>query len=200
VAYRVGFLSDVKRNNLRIKMDEAKLKKDLLEMIQTKAVVRGERTLASGKKANYYIDGKQVTLDPQGILLVGKTILAHLAGQKIDAVGGPTIGADPIAAAVALLSSQTGHPIRAFIVRKEAKKHGMQKMIEGPAIQPGDHVVMVEDVITTGGSVLAAIQEVEKLKARVVKVICLVDRNEGASETLAAYNYSPLFSVKELNL
>ena len=123
-----------------------------------------------------------------------------LAGLKVDAVGGPTIGADPIAAAVALLSSQTGHPIKAFIVRKEAKKHGLQKMIEGPALQEGDHVVMLEDVITTGGSVLAAIQEVEKLGARVVKVICLVDRNEGAKETLSNYNYSPIFTLQDLGI
>ncbi len=181
-------------------MDLSKLREELLEQIKTKAVVRGERTLASGKKSDFYIDGKQVTLDPQGILAVGKTILAMLAGQNVDAIGGPTIGADPISAAVSLLSSQTGHPIRAFIVRKEAKKHGMQKMIEGPAIHAGDQVVMVEDVITTGGSVLVAIKEVEKLEAKVVKVICLVDRNEGATEILAAYNYSPIFTLKELGL
>ena len=180
-------------------MDE-KLKSDLLEAIKTKAVVRGARTLASGKKSNFYIDGKQVTLDPHGLLLVGKAILSMLQGQKIDAVGGPTLGADPIASAIALLSSHTGHPIKAFLVRKEAKKHGLQKMIEGPQLEKGERVVMVEDVITTGGSVLAAIQEVEKLGARVIKTICLVDRNEGAAETLAPYNYSPIFTLKDLNL
>jgi len=181
-------------------MDDLKLKEELLKLIQEKAVVRGERTLASGKKANFYIDGKQVTLDPNGLLVVGKVILGMLHGIQAEAIGGPTLGADPIAAAVALLSSQTGKPLKAFIVRKEAKKHGMQKMIEGPAIQEGDRVVMLEDVITTGGSVLTAIKEVESLKARIVKVICLVDRNEGASELLAAYNYSPIFTLKELNL
>lgn len=181
-------------------MDTAKLKEELLKAISEKAVVRGERTLASGKKSNFYIDGKQVTLDPHGLLLVGKTILAILAGTKVDAIGGPTIGADPIASAVSLLSSQTGHPIRAFIVRKEAKKHGMQKMIEGPAIQPGDHVVMVEDVITTGGSVLTAIKEVEALKAKVIRVIALVDRNEGAVDLLAPYNYTPIFTLQDLNV
>ena len=181
-------------------MDTAKLKEELLKTISEKAVVRGERTLASGKKSNFYIDGKQVTLDPHGILLVGKTILAMLAGTKVDAIGGPTLGADPIAAAVSLLSSQTGNPIRAFIVRKEAKKHGMQKMIEGPAIQAGDHVVMVEDIITTGGSVLTAIKEVEALKAKVCRVICLVDRNEGAVELLASYNYTPIFTLQDLKI
>lgn len=181
-------------------MDTIKLKEELLKTICEKAVVRGDRTLASGKKSNFYIDGKQVTLDPNGLLLVGKTILAMLAGTKVDAIGGPTLGADPIAAAVSLLSSQTGHPIRAFIVRKEAKKHGMQKMIEGPAIQAGDHVVMLEDVITTGGSVLTAIKEVELLKAKVIRVICLVDRNEGAVDLLAPYNYTPIFNLQDLNV
>jgi orotate phosphoribosyltransferase len=181
-------------------MDETKLKDELLQLIREKAVVRGERTLASGKKSDYYIDGKQVTLDPQGLLLTGKLILSMLQGISADAIGGPTLGADPIAAAAALLSSQTGHPLKAFIVRKEAKDHGMQREIEGPAIREGDRVVMVEDVITTGGSVLKAIHRVEALKARVVKVICLVDRNEGARETLAAYNYSPIFELSDLGL
>lgn len=179
-------------------MDDSKLKEDLLDLIKTKAFVKADVTLASGQKADFYIDGKQVTLDPQGILLVGKVILNLLHGIQVDAIGGPTMGADPIATAVSLLSSQTGRPIKAFIVRKEPKKHGMQRLIEGPAVMPGDRVVMVEDVVTTGQSVLTAIQEVEKLEARVVKVICLVDRNAGATELLAAYNYSPIFSINDL--
>ena len=181
-------------------MDDAKLKEDLLKMIKEKALIRGERKLASGKQSEFYIDGKQITLDPHGILLVGKVILSMVQGIKVDAVGGPTLGADPIATAVALLSSQTGRPLKAFIVRKEAKAHGMQKMIEGPVIQEGDRVVMVEDVITTGGSVLKAIQEIEKAKAHVVKVVCLVDRDEGAAELLSRYQYSPIFSLQDLGL
>ncbi|MBI4711230.1 MAG: orotate phosphoribosyltransferase, partial [Candidatus Omnitrophica bacterium] len=116
------------------------------------------------------------------------------------AVGGPTLGADPLAAAVSVLSSQSGKPLKAFIVRKEAKDHGMQKMIEGPALVPGDKVVMLEDVITTGGSVLKAIKEVEVLGAKIVKTICLVDRNEGAVETLGSYYYSPIFTLRDLGL
>ncbi len=181
-------------------MDEKELKAALLKLIQEKALRRGDFTLASGKKATFYLDGKQITLDPQGLMLTGKVILTMLHGVKVHAVGGPTLGADPIAAAVALLSSQTGNPLRAFIVRKEAKKHGTQKMIEGPALQKGDHVVMLEDVITTGGSVLKAIQEVEALGAKVVKTICLVDRNEGAAETLDKYGYSPIFTLEDLGV
>lgn len=181
-------------------MDDSQLKQELLKLLKEKALQKGERTLASGKKSNYYFDGKQVTLDPQGIFITGKLILSMILGLKVDAIGGPTLGADPIAAAVSLLSSQSGKPIKAFIVRKEAKKHGMQKMIEGPMLQKGDRVVMVEDVITTGGSVLAAIEEVEKTGAKVVKVICLVDRNEGAAEKLSPYSYLPIFELKDLGM
>ncbi len=181
-------------------MSDQKLKDELLALIKEKAVVKGKRKLASGKESGFYIDGKQVTLDPQGAVLVGKVILSMLQGLQADAIGGPTLGADPIATSVALLSSQTGNPIKAFIVRKEAKAHGMQKMIEGPVLEAGDKVVMVEDVITTGQSVLKAIQEVEKLKAKVIKTICLVDRNEGADQTLAAYSYSPIFTLSDLGL
>lgn len=181
-------------------MDENKYKSELLQLMKEKAVVKGDLTLASGEKSNFYIDGKQVTLDPQGVFLTAKVILSMLQGSNADAIGGPTMGADPIASAVSLLSSQTGHPLKAFIVRKEAKAHGMQKMIEGPPIQEGDKIVMLEDVITTGGSVLKAIREVEKLKARVIKVICLVDRDEGARETLSAYNCSPIFELHELGI
>ena len=181
-------------------MIDPKLRDELLKLVREKALVRGERTLASGKKSDFYIDGKQVTLDPQGILITAKVISGMLQGVPADAIGGPTIGADPIAAAVSLLSSQTGYPLKAFIVRKEAKGHGMQKIIEGPPLLEGDRVVMVEDVVTTGGSVLSAIQEVEKIKARVIRVICLVDRNEGAQTTLAAYNYTPIFTLADLGV
>jgi orotate phosphoribosyltransferase len=176
------------------------IREELLKLVKEKAVQKGEFTLSSGKKSAYYIDGKQVTLDPQGILLLGKAILGMLQGVQVEAIGGPTLGADPIAAAVALLSSQTGKPLKAFIVRKEEKKHGTQKRIEGPALQAGDRVVVVEDVITSGKSVLDAIQEIEKLKCRVVKVICLLDREEGAAKALANYDFTPIFTKTELGL
>jgi len=181
-------------------MDESSLKVELLKFIKEKALVKGECTLASGQKSNFYIDGKLVTLDAQGIFLAAKVIYSMIHGTQADAVGGPTMGADPIAAAVALLSSQSGHPLKAFIVRKETKSHGTQKMVEGPALQEGDKVIMVEDVVTTGESVLKAIKEVEKLKARVVKVICLVDRAAGAQDVLSGYNYSPVFQLSELGV
>lgn len=176
------------------------IREALLKLVKEKAVCKGEHKLASGKTSSFYIDGKQVTLDAQGLFLLGKMILTLIQGVKVDAVGGPTLGADPIAAAVALLSSQTGKPLKAFIVRKEEKKHGTQKRIEGPLLNKGDRVVVVEDVITSGKTVLDAIQEVEKTGSRVVKVICLVDREEGAREALSRYDFSPIFTRKELGL
>ena len=134
-------------------MDTQLLKEELLKLIKEKALIKGKRKLASGKEASFYIDGKQVTLSAQGIFLVSKVILNMLHGLQVDGIGGPTLGADPIASSVSLLSSQSGSPLKAFIVRKETKEHGMQKMVEGPAIEEGDKLVMVEDVITTGGSV-----------------------------------------------
>ncbi len=181
-------------------MNEQTLKEELLNTIKEKAIIHGERKLASGKISQYYIDGKQVTLDAQGLFLAAKIILQLAQAVRATAVGGPTLGADPLAAAVSLLSSQSGAPLKAFIVRKAAKEHGTQKMIEGPNLSAGDKIVMLEDVITTGGSVLKAIKEVEATGAKVVKTICLVDRNEGAAEILANYNYSPIFTLRELGL
>lgn len=181
-------------------MDDAKLKQELLELIKEKALVKSPTRLASGKTSNFYIDGKKITLDAQGLFLTAKIILGMVHSAQADAIGGPTLGADPIAAAVSLLSSQTGHPLKAFIVRKEAKSHGMQRMIEGPDLQEGDKVIMVEDVITTGQTVIKAIKEVEQTKAKVVKVIAIVDRDEGAHEALAPYNYSPIFELTELGI
>lgn len=181
-------------------METSILKDELFKLLKEKSFIKGSMTLASGKTSDFYFDGKQVTLDPVGSLTVGKVILGMLGGRKVDAIGGPTLGADPIATAVSLLSSHTGNPIRAFIVRKEAKKHGLQKMIEGPALKAGDRVVMVEDVITSGGSVLKAIEEVEKLGAKVIQVICLVDRQEGAEKVLAAYEYTPIFTLKDFSI
>jgi len=179
---------------------DAEIRNELLKLVKEKAVRKGKFTLSSGKTSNYYLDGKQITLDPQGLLLLGKVILSMLHGTQVEAVGGPTIGADPIAAAVSLLSSQTGKPLKAFIVRQEEKKHGTQRRIEGPELSPGDRVVVVEDVITSGKSVKEAIRAIEKLTCRVVKVICLVDREEGGAATLADYNFSPIFTKTELGL
>jgi len=167
------------------------VKEELKKLLREKAVKIGEFTLSSGKKSNFYIDCRKVTLHPQGAKLIGKIILEKIKGLKVDAIGGLTLGADPITAAVITLSDIPG-----FIVRKKTKEHGTQQKIEG-IIEPGFNVVIVEDVATTGASALQAIKAVEDFGAKVVKVISIVDREEGATETLKNYDFDPIFGKKE---
>ncbi len=159
---------------------------------ETGAFKTGEFTLSSGKKSNFYIDCRRITLHPQGAKLIGKIILEKIKGMKIDAVGGMTLGADPIIGAVITLSDIPG-----FIVRKKEKTHGTGQKIEG-IIEAGFNVLIVEDVSTTGGSALQAIEAVEAVGAKVVKVISVVDREEGASEAFKRYDFDPIFRKSEL--
>lgn len=163
---------------------------------QTGALLQGEFTLSSGKKSNHYFEGKRLTLSAEGAYLVGKVVFDELADIGVDAVGGLAIGADPIAAAVALVSHLEGKPIPAFIVREEPKQHGTRKKIEGH-IKEGFRVAIVDDVITTGGSVDKAIKAVEEAGCKVVKVITLVDRHEGGSEKLkkAGYDFTSIIDL-----
>ncbi|MBU0672249.1 MAG: orotate phosphoribosyltransferase [Candidatus Margulisbacteria bacterium] len=157
----------------------------------TGAVKTGEFTLSSGKKSNFYVDCRRVTLHPKGAKLIGKIILDKIKGLKVDAIGGLTLGADPITAAVVTLSDIPG-----FIVRKKAKEHGTQQKIEG-IIQKGWNVVIVEDVATTGASAKQAIEAAEAAGAKVVKVISVVDRNEGAAEALKNYDFDPILKKSD---
>ena len=136
-------------------------KQALIALVRQKALKFGDFTLASGKKATYYLDGKQVTLDPTGARLVAEGLLDLLtAGPLPAAIGGMSIGADPITAAVVTMSAVRGTPLLGFMVRKEAKGHGTNQYIEGP-VTPGQTAVIVEDVVTTGGSSLRAIERAE---------------------------------------
>jgi orotate phosphoribosyltransferase len=148
--------------------------------------------LASGRRSNLYVDCRLTAMSPEGQLLIGRAGLAALrrTGWPVDAVGGLTLGADPIAYAIAhtsALAAERGEDemVRAFTVRKEAKQHGTGKLIEGP-FQAGDRVVVVEDVITTGGSALKAVEAVRAAGGEVVGVLALVDRQEGGREALEA--------------
>jgi orotate phosphoribosyltransferase len=162
----------------------------LLEIIRRRSYEEREVTLASGRKSTFYIDGKQTTLDPEGAYLVGKIFYRMIEG-KAEAVGGPTLGADPICAAIALTSFQQGHPIAAFIIRKEPKGHGKGLWIEGDkAVQKGTRVAIIEDVVTTGGSLLKAIRVAEDHGLQVVQALTLVDREEGGKEQLAEAGYT----------
>jgi orotate phosphoribosyltransferase len=172
---------------------EVDMRGRLLELIREKSYEQGEVTLTSGKKSQFYIDGKQTTLDPEGGYLVGRLFYEMIkkSSTPVEAVGGPTLGADPIVTAISVLSYMAGTPIPAFIVRKEPKKHGTALWIEGDKnLRPGANVAIVEDVVTTGGSILKTIEIVHSQGLRVVKVLSLVDREEGGRENLARAGYS----------
>ena len=142
-------------------------------------------TLVSGLKSNYYFNCKPTTLDPEGMNLIGSLVFEMLADSGVTAAGGLTLGADPIANALSVISFQKGRPIKSFIVRKEVKDHGMMYGIEGN-IRPGEKVVILDDVITTGGSTIAAIERVETAGLHIERVIALIDREEGGRENIAA--------------
>lgn len=148
---------------------------------------RGEFVLASGRRSTLYIDARLTTMSPDGLAAIGPAALAAIADAdwRPDAVGGLTLGADPVSYAIAYASQLAGMPIRAFTVRKQAKEHGTGQRIEGP-FRSGDRVVIVEDVITTGGSALAAIEVVRAAGADIVGVLAVVDREEGGSDAIHA--------------
>ncbi len=156
--------------------------------VSSGALKYGDFTLRSGKKSKYYFDGRLLSLDPAGSRLIAEALLPVLNAAGVDAVGGPTLGADPIVAAVAVVSGQQGLPIPAFIVRKEAKAHGTGQAIEGP-LRPGSRVAIVDDTCTTGGSLFQAIDAAEAVGCEVVKVAAVLDRDEGGSEELRRRGY-----------
>lgn len=164
----------------------------LIALLAERSAKRGDFVLASGRRSSLYVDCRLTAMHPEGQLLIGRVGLATLkaSGWTVDSVGGLTLGADPIAYAIAHASALAaeqgrGEMVRGFTVRKEAKQHGTGKLIEGP-FQPGDHVVVVEDVITTGGSALKAVEAVRAAGGTVVGVLALVDRQEGGREALEA--------------
>jgi orotate phosphoribosyltransferase len=171
----------------------------LLTLLREESLMFGDFTLASGKKSRYYFDSKKTTLLPEGAYLTARAVLALLRDRSVraDAIGGLTLGADPIVCPVAALSHLEGPPLRAFIVRKEAKEHGTGRRIEG-SVPAGSRVVIVDDVVTTAGSTLQAIRASEEAGLLVVAVVCLVDREEGGAEKLAAWPFYPVFRRHEI--
>ncbi|MCS5655011.1 MAG: orotate phosphoribosyltransferase [Dehalococcoidia bacterium] len=169
----------------------------LLELaLERGAIKYGEFTLTSGKKSSYYFDGRLLSLDPEGAHLIAQALIPLLQEAGAKAVGGTTLGADPMVAAVALASHLGGGAIPAFIVRKESKSHGTKQNIEGPLI-PGSNVAIVDDVCTTGGSLFHAIEAAEEAGCKVVKVVSILDRNEGGSEEMRkrGYDFSALLAA-----
>ncbi len=172
---------------------------ELLELLKTKSLQKGDFTLASGQKSTYYINGKLSTLDARGAYLTARIFLAMLADDVPDAVGGLTLGADPIVGAMLSMAGMEDLALKGFIVRKAAKGHGTQSLIEGPLAE-GDRAVVIEDVVTTGGSSLQAIEAVRAMGCRVDRVLVAVDRQQGGKENLreAGCRLESIFDIGEL--
>lgn len=174
-------------------------REQLRQLLKKESLMFGDFTLASGKKSPFYFDSKRTTLLPEGAWLTARQVLAIVREREIraDAIGGLTLGADPIVCPVAALSHVDGPALRAFIVRKEAKEHGTGRRIEG-VLAPASRVIIVDDVVTTAGSTMKAIEAAEEAGHKVVAVICLVDREEGGAAKLAAYPFYPIFKRSEI--
>jgi orotate phosphoribosyltransferase len=162
----------------------------LHRLLAERSARRGRFTLASGRESEFYIDVRLTAMSPDGLALIGPLALADIAaaGWAPDSVGGLTLGADPISYAISYASATTARPIRAFTVRKEAKAHGTGKLVEGP-FREGDRVVVIEDVITTGGSALRAAAAIGAAGGMILGILALVDREEGGREALESAGY-----------
>jgi orotate phosphoribosyltransferase len=173
----------------------------LLDIIRDKAIVHGRVTLSSGREADYYVDLRRVTLDGEASPLVGRVMLDLVADLEFDAVGGLTLGADPVATAMLHARAATGGRLDAFVVRKAGKAHGLQQRIEGPSVE-GRRVLVVEDTSTTGASPLEAAQAVQEAGGTVVAVATIADRATGAADRFdeAGLEYRHVFGLADLGL
>jgi orotate phosphoribosyltransferase len=172
--------------------ETGRLKARLLKLLHGKSFKQNPDPifrLSSGRTSRYYIDAKKTTLDPEGACLVGKIIFPLIRDLRADGIGGLTLGADPIAQAVAMISFIEGQPIPAFIIRKEPKGHGTQAWLEG-SLPAGSQVIVVEDVVTTAASALKAIEKLKDAGHTIIKVVALLDRQEGGGENLARAGYA----------
>lgn len=173
----------------------------LIEILKKKSILKGKFKLSSGKMTDYYIDGRLTTLDAEGLFLIGEIFLQEiLKNPKISTVGGPTMGADPIVGSVLVHGILANKKLNGFLVRKEEKHHGTGKLIEGN-LSEGDIVAIVEDVVTTGGSVMRSIKAVEKTGAKISKVLVVLDREDGADKKFMelGYEFYSIFKFSDLN-
>ncbi len=177
-------------------------RQQLIDYIRSDAVFHGDFTLTSGAKATYYVDLRKVSLDHRVAPLIGQVMIDLIASiPDVDAVGGLTMGADPIASAVLHQGAARGLTYDAFVVRKQPKDHGRGRQVEGPDVA-GKRVIVLEDTSTTGGSPLAAIEALEKVGAVIAGVAVVVDRNTGARERIeaAGYSYHAAIGLSDLGL
>ena len=173
-------------------------KRELFRLLKAQAFSKGKFILSSGKESDFYLDARIVTLSAAGAYLTARIILDMIKDDLPDAIGGPTLGADPMVGAVASLSHQAGRPINTFIIRKQPKTHGKQQQIEGPLIKEGSSVVIIDDVATTGNAFVESIEVLQKMNIKIKNAICIIDRGEGALEALAKYKV-PLKSIFAIN-
>jgi orotate phosphoribosyltransferase len=165
----------------------------LRDLLRRKSYERRRVVLTSGRESDFYVDGKQTSLDPEGAYLIGRLFLRRIlaGGPAVDAVGGMTLGADPLVTAVAVVSHLEGSPLPAFIIRKEPKGHGTDQWVEGKKnIPQGARVAILEDVVTTGGTTLRAVERAVQEGFRVGRILALVDRQEGGAERVAAAGHT----------
>lgn len=173
----------------------------LVQLFHERALKFGDFTLASGKKSKYYLDGKQITLHSAGLRHVSEGLLDLLSDVEYDAIGGMSIGADPIVGGVLTAAAERGQELLGFLVRKEAKGHGTNKYVEGP-VQPGMKVVVIDDVVTTGGSALLAADRIVEFGCEVVQMVGIVDRMEGGAANFAERNlpFRSLLSIQDFGI
>jgi orotate phosphoribosyltransferase len=180
-------------------MDETSARDRLLAQIKDKAVVHGRVVLSSGREADWYVDLRRITLDGEAAPLVGEVMLDTTAGLDYDAVGGLTLGADPVATAILHAAAARGRRLDAFVVRKEGKAHGLQRRIEGPDVA-GRRVLAVEDTSTTGASVLAAVEALREAGAEVVGVAVIVERGAAGAVRAEGLEYLAAYDLADLGL
>jgi orotate phosphoribosyltransferase len=171
----------------------------LKELFRQRALQFGDFTLASGKKSSYYVNSKKVLFHAEGITLLGELLYEATRDLDFQAIGGLEVGAIPMAAAALTAYHRHGRHLEGYFVRKQAKAHGSKDVVEGQ-VSAGDKVVVIDDVLTTGGSVVQAIQAVEAAGAKVVRVVCICDRLQGAKEALANYDFRPLFTIRDFGI
>lgn len=193
------FFNDYYYRGVIKKLNIEEFKASLLILLKKKALVLGKFVLSSGRESNYYLDERVVTLSSEGAYLTARVMLDMLKDVDFDAIGGMTLAADPIAGAIAAISYAEGRPIDGFIVRKEPKSHGTSKQIEGPVIK-GMRVCITDGTMTTGSSLLKAIESLENEGCHIVKVLVLIDRLEGGKEFLQSkgYDVSSVFTRDDL--
>jgi len=173
----------------------------LLELLRERSLIFQEVTLASGQKSHFYIDAKMLLMSSQAAPLIGELLYQMTADWRLDAIGGMEISALPMATAAVLRYHQAGRRLEGFCVRKELKEHGTRKRIEGK-LEAGNRVAVVDDVLTTGESVVKAIEAVREVRAVVVGVVCLLDRLQGARQRIEALGlrFHPIFTLADLGL